>query len=104
MCIKCGKEKIMEEYSNDRKKLDGKFNACKECEKKRRAVWTTENREQLREYRKKYCEKNKVAISEYNRKHYLENHDYHIQRKRKYNKDARDAIREGKLRGDFKTR
>lgn len=96
ICTKCGIEKSILEFSIDSKKKDGFFNACKECEKKRRAIWTNKNEEKIKAYKKTYGEINKDEISQYNRDHYNKNHDYHIQRKRKYNKEASEKISEHK--------
>lgn len=95
-CLKCGIKKSILDFSKDKKNKDGLFNTCKECEKKRRAVWTAKNEEKIKDYRKTYYEINKEEINQYSRDHYIKNYDYHIQRKRKYNKEAKEKIGEHK--------
>ena len=91
-CSKCGVVKPLDEYSKDVRAKDGRFGACKECEKIRRAKWESENAERVKAVRHQYNLNNKDEIAAYNQKHYKENHEYHIQRKRRYNKEARDKI------------
>jgi len=41
ICVKCGAEKIIDEFSRDRSMLDGCTSACKTCRKKSYKKWVT---------------------------------------------------------------
>lgn len=92
VCSKCGERKDLQDYSRDAKKLDGCFNACKECEKKRRAIWTEANKETIKEQRRQRRQDKKVEISIYNRRKYYENHKENLERARKYHRENKVLV------------
>ena len=55
ICVKCGAEKIIDEFSRDRSMLDGRTSACKTCRKKSYKKWATPEieRDKKRCYRAK---------------------------------------------------
>jgi hypothetical protein len=64
-CTKCGKVKPLEEFSPDRRKLDGHVSRCKACAKAYRDVHQKEardyrnsHREELREIKRRWREEN----------------------------------------------
>lgn len=69
VCTKCGEEKELGEFYNNKGKKDGKQSQCKKCYRKYRE----ENKEVLSKRRKKYREKNKEALAKYFKKYAQEN-------------------------------
>jgi len=106
-CSKCGIEKPLSEFHNDKKCKCGKVAACKACVKARGMKYREENTERLREAKRQYYQNNKEVCCERNKK-YQEAHQeqkrktareyYHRNKdkQRKYdieNKEARTAYK-----------
>ena len=95
-CTKCGQVKPLEDYSKDKRKPDGRFGACKECEKIRRNKWEVENAERVKFTRHVYNEIHCDEIKKYNDNYYLKNRNSIIQYHRNYNKEKSQEISEKK--------
>jgi hypothetical protein len=64
LCKKCGLEKIIEEFSNNKNEKDGKSLYCKECEKKRKKQYRDKNRNEINEKAKKWRKENPEKYKE----------------------------------------
>ena len=61
-CSKCGEEKPLNEFHNNKASKDGKVYQCKTCIIERSKKHYMENREQKLEYQKEYSDKNKEEM------------------------------------------
>lgn len=68
-CSKCGIEKPLSEFHNDKKCKCGKVAACKACVKARGMKYREENTERLREAKRQYYQNNKEVCCERNKKY-----------------------------------
>ena len=93
VCIKCNQEKEITNYYKNSRNKTGYDNICKLCKNK----YSTENSKKLgKDYfcqaSKKWSDKNREKISEYNKQNY--NYDYYKTEKRKlYSKEWRQKNR-----------
>lgn len=78
-CNKCGIEKDLTDFHNDRSKRDSKSTICKTC----RCANTALHRKTNPEYMSKWRSYNQDHIKDYNYKHYHENLVYHRNRQLK---------------------
>jgi hypothetical protein len=67
ICSKCEKQKELKEFPNDPKGSGGKRSWCKSCYAEYSREWRRNNSERKKQANKKYREKNKRKILEYNR-------------------------------------
>lgn len=65
ICHKCKIEKLLDEFSNNKKSKDGKQNQCKACIKK----YQRDNKEKITQTHKIYWELNKEKLLKYNKKY-----------------------------------
>jgi len=108
-CTKCGEVKSRDQFSKDRRRKDGLCLHCKACN----AVYRAENRESIREYKRrwhienaetvrdrvrKWYADNHEAAKEYRRRKHAENREENRERSRKYHAEHRDAALEYKRR------
>ena len=109
-CIKCNKDKVLDEFSKSPTHKDGYKNKCKTCineyckefrlrnyekeleraktyyqnNKDKKKEYAEKNKEKIRERRKLYCEKNKDKVSETRKKHYEKNKEVIKKRNTEY--------------------
>ena len=57
-CKRCGIDKNIQEYGNNKNNIDGKLIYCKECEKLRGIEYRKKNNDKVRESSKKWRENN----------------------------------------------
>ena len=69
-CKKCNEIKDLISFYKNKQSKDGFRSDCKDCVKNRASIWALENKENRKEYLKKYLIKNKDSIKE-KRKDYL---------------------------------
>lgn len=91
-CSKCGKEKEYSEFYKDKKKLDGLFNSCKECEILKSRKWKAENQDKIKEYSNRNYKENKEKINNWSKEWYQRNKESVIIAKRQYRKDNSEKI------------
>ena len=56
-CLKCGEVKLESEFHRNWKCRDGVLSACKVCKREALRKWTAENREYVKERKKKWLER-----------------------------------------------
>lgn len=78
-CNKCGIEKSLTEFHNDKDKKDGKATLCKAC----KCANTARFRETNPQYMSKWRSYNKEEVKDYNYQHYHNNLIYHRNRQLK---------------------
>jgi 5-methylcytosine-specific restriction endonuclease McrA len=88
-CTKCGETKELTEFHRNKQSKDGRRPNCKVCARAQVKQIEDGKREELREYHRKYREKNKDKIREHGCKYYQNNKD----RIKKYRKENRDKLR-----------
>lgn len=111
-CKKCGIDKKIDEFGNDKNKKDGKKIYCRECELIRAKEYREKNREKVNNsaklYRKnnpekynntirKYLEKNPHMSSKERSKKYRENEEYRkklSEKQKEYYKNNLEKVRE----------
>ena len=59
ICNKCNIEKNITEFNKNKRIKDGYFNTCKKCRK----IQRKKNEKKVKEYAKKYYQKNKEEIN-----------------------------------------
>lgn len=98
-CSKCGKEKSLDEFCNQKSRKDGKVSECKRCKKERNGKYYQEHREEARKYGKNYRARNKEKIKERNKK-YCEEHKSEIKEKDAiyYENNREEILRKNKIR------
>jgi len=52
-CTKCGRDLPLDAFSNDPRKKDGKYSACKECHNRMTREWREKNKDKVKKYREK---------------------------------------------------
>jgi hypothetical protein len=88
ICIKCNKEKELEEFNKHPRMKDGHINKCKLCEAEYKRLhyksnkeqyktnhkhWQEENKEYCKGYKKQYAEDNEGHLKEYRAAWYQDN-------------------------------
>lgn len=96
ICTKCNIEKPYSQFSSDKGKLDGKFNACKECEKIRRRKWDEDNKAHNKALSLEYRQEHKEKIHEDNIRNYYINREDRIKMAREFTINNREIINEKK--------
>lgn len=76
-CTKCGETKPLDEFHKDARKRDGRRSYCKHC---------------VAERDRRYSEKNREKINEWQRRHYEENRKGILARQRQYREEHREEI------------
>lgn len=61
-CPKCGQTKALDQFNRDRSKSDGKSSYCRECNRKKCAVWKYENPERKRELDRRHHQKVRLSL------------------------------------------
>lgn len=94
-CIKCLKEKPIEEFYAHAIAADKHSNRCKECDKARTRAWSkTLTKEKIREYNQRAYKKNKKKINAYNLRKFYEKRDYYNAKRQVNAKKYRELVRE----------
>lgn len=92
VCIKCNKEKSLDEYNNRKDSKDGKRADCKECHNNMRREYRYNNRERRREYMKKYRIDNPNQVPNWIKKNY----DRYLENSRRWKKQNPDKVKRHK--------
>ncbi|MGI0058139.1 MAG: hypothetical protein ACREBJ_00085 [Nitrosotalea sp.] len=64
LCSKCRYEKILDDFSNNKSKKDGKATECKECKSKQDKKYRKENKESCKAYQTKYWTEKRAELYE----------------------------------------
>jgi hypothetical protein len=84
-CSKCHKTKDTTGFIKDKKKKDGLYSSCKECNNKRIAYWHKEHNEEFAEYQREWGKKNRDKVTaQQNKWRYSQPKEYHIVRNISY--------------------
>jgi hypothetical protein len=105
VCTKCKIEKPIDEFHNDKRRKDGKYTWCKECNNKLSIEWLIKNpnhareyyvehRDALVEYSKKYREENKELVAISKRNYAIANWKNIQKYMRVYRKENEEKIKE----------
>ena len=100
-CTKCKEEKPLDQFTKDKRRIDGRGSSCVLCHRERnrkyihsekgratRKAHAEANKEANKERHAKYYQANKERLDEARRKHYYENHEYYlVQMRERYAKN-----------------
>lgn len=92
-CNKCGEEKELGEFHNNKSNKDGKAYTCKICALKKHKTYYQENKEDIKAKVVTYALQNKTKIKEYKKNYYVENKAGVIA---DYNEKNKEAIKKTK--------
>ena len=92
VCGKCKELKSIEEFSVNKRTLDGCQCKCKKCQKQ----YYEENKERSKEYSKQYYEENKERIKEYSKQYKEENKEQTKEYNKQYYEENKERIKEYK--------
>jgi len=104
VCTKCGCEKEIHDFHNDKNRKDGKSPWCKECVIKASREWLLKNpshpreyyernQDHLKEYSKTYNEDNKASVAECKRNYSILNWDRIQERMKIYRLENDESIK-----------
>ena len=91
-CSKCGEDKELKYFSNDKSKSDGKYPRCKICKYSNDKQYREKNPEKKKEMDKKYYEKNKEKIKLNSITWYENNKDYGQQVRKKWYNNNKEKV------------
>lgn len=91
-CAKCGEEKKLEFFSNNKSKKDGKCPYCRECYAVVNSEWRTKNPDKDKLIHKKWKNKNPEKIRQNSLKQYYKYHEANKGRNRQWKKDNKDKV------------
>lgn len=105
-CTKCSQEKSYIHFYSDKSKKSGLSSWCKSCVLKKQKIYQQENRDKIKQYRKRYNKENSEKISKSVKEYYIENKqdilaqckEYRDKNKYKKRKRDRDYYRDNKKR------
>lgn len=100
ICSKCGQEKDLSLFNNDKSKADGKYPSCSGCKKVADKEYRTKNLEKKRSKDRDYYQENSEAIKKRANDWYKENKERHIERMRQYYKENYKQIKETQKKWD----
>lgn len=90
ICTKCGVEKELNEFHNDKTRKDGKVSNCKKCVKQ----YQLDNFDAISQKNKEYKRTHSEKYKEYNKRYHKENYSKIRERHKKYNELNKEAIAE----------
>lgn len=100
ICLKCGVEKPVTEFSKNKSTNDGLQKQCKSCDKEKNKLYRDKNKEYfktyLKEYAKEYQLKNKDKIKQKKQKTYQKNKEVIKDKTKKYYDKNKKVINEKK--------
>jgi hypothetical protein len=106
-CSKCNEEKDLECFSRDSKSKNGRTYVCKSCKAVSDRIRRTEKKDEIREAKKEYYNKNKDKLSdygkeyrvgkedkikEYNKEYYNQNKDKLIEYQKRYTENNKKKV------------
>jgi 5-methylcytosine-specific restriction endonuclease McrA len=92
-CSKCGYEKILDDFGNNKSKKDGKATECKECKSKQDAKYRKENEVYYKNYLKEYNQLNKQQLYEQKKKYIAANKIAHLERQHSWYEKNKDNVK-----------
>lgn len=102
ICNDCEIEKPLKDFSKDKSRRIGVCRICKICASIWNKIYTTENCEKIKRYRKKYIIKNSVKIKA-NRKKYLKENSIKVKaREKKYLMENKEKIKNDRIKNKDK--
>lgn len=96
VCTKCNAVKYLEDFGNDKSKLDGKRPSCKSCKAVSDKKYKHENRDKVKEKDKKYYQQNSEKIKQKVREWYLDNKEHHLAVSKQWRLNNQEKWKEGK--------
>lgn len=87
-CKKCGEVKKIELFRRHKNCIYGYGHTCKDCEKKRKAVWAKNNKDKILEQQRRYSKKHPERKLAYRKKH----PEKKLVNARKYRKNNREKL------------
>ena len=93
-CAKCGEEKELENFSNNKAKKDGKCAYCRECYAAVNRSWRQNNPDKDRSIHKKWKEKNPEHLRKKSLEQYYKHHEKNKERNRKWKKVHKNKVNE----------
>ena len=87
-CSKCGMSKPTDEFNNDKKRKDGRYPQCKECNKQ----YYQEHKEELLEYQKTHRNNNKEKTAERKKAYYQKHKKEIADKQREYRKSRVEEL------------
>lgn len=116
ICLKCEKEKSINEFYKHKRMADGHLNICKKCVLKRIKEYSKNNKVKINEYRKQWRKDNKDKIIKYKLDNIIKvrmwhNRDYskhkesYLKRANKYYLNNKEIIKEnGRIYNNMRRR
>jgi hypothetical protein len=98
-CNRCGKEKRLELFGNDKRGKDGKVSICRKCDSERGCQWAKNNPQKSRDRSKRWATKNIEKHREHTRK-YIKCHPDYLRKWR--NENPGKAKKSNKYHNDKK--
>lgn len=92
-CTKCGEVKSFDCFSYDRRKKDECRSDCKACVAFYKKCYLENNRDKVRERKRKWHLDNRDKILEDKREYYKYNREYHLEYKKNYYKENKSKYR-----------
>ena len=92
-CTKCKIEKELTEFSKDKNSKDNLKWSCKKCLNNEKKQWEINNKEKIKEYSKKYSEKNKKKIKNYNEQWRVDNKEKLKEYSKEYSEKNKEKIK-----------
>ena len=104
VCRKCGQEKPLSEFVNNKMCALGHAYTCKQCASQYMRKWRADNSEKVRENSRKQRITNPEKVREKSRKWYAANPEKVREKSRKYRRKAREELSYYYLKRQLKTR
>lgn len=89
ICTKCNTKKPLDNFAKDKNGKYGVKSKCKICVKEYMNDYNIDNQDKIKEYNTN----NQDKISKWNKKHYINNREYYIEKNKQYGKDNPEVRR-----------
>lgn len=103
-CNRCGEEKPLDEFGNNKTIKDGKQRMCKICTEEYNKDWNLKNPEKRRSYVYKWVDKNIDKVKERGKKWREKNKEYLYKKNYQWKKENKDKVRETRKKWENKNR
>lgn len=92
-CSKCGHEKSLDEFHNNKSKKDGKATECKECKSKQDSKYRKENEEYYKFYQTNYWKENRAELYELKKEYIANNKPAHLKRQHSWYEKNKENVK-----------
>lgn len=103
-CSSCKQEKLLIEYSKEKRTKDGYRSRCKKCISKKDSVYRKRSKQKRKEYDIKFREENKEYFKNYHKSYYQKNRNKIIEYGKEYRKQNKQALAAKKVEYNQKNR